>query len=643
MGLETFMKNLTAVLRSAYTYIFLLTFYGVWLCWGAIQLPYRDHAGIISYLPTIQYNPTSNILRFLFAVLLPPLACFGFWLLVNAKSLQKLTKNKRLIFSGKIILTLACLLLCVGMGIYQNSTNPANNPVGTYGEPYKYALVDTFHEGETLAPALAYQQPNLKPYRDFVPIHGVFQDTLRTVLAFKFFGQSIGASRAFTTILIIITYMLYFLLLLVIFKGNLLKSALGLSLIGLALLSLPGLGLLNKIFIPVQFPFRDIPTILFLISAITGIRYWRRKRFALFALCSFAIGFIVMTTYAVSIDRAFYITFLSLGWLLMLLILSPFRSFLKYTVAPYIFGLIVGIPVLGLALKWAFRDFIVYTLTMSRYKEYLDGIIFKQPNMSVSILLLIMSVGVFIGGSYLVKIWSEKKLSTKNWSARIAALRDNTADLIQKHYIVILLFVTAAVFLRSAIGRSDVSHFAYTVQWTYLLLSVLLVNYLFSSKLKLGTAINYLTILLLGIVLLAFSIQVKKIDIAHDAFPIHLKDSEIVRPDYLETAAFLKQNMHGSDTFVTLTSEGIWYYLADKPSPIRYFIIWYAYTGAQRQEIAGQLNSMDNVKYVVTNNNWTSNFDFVPNPQRFPEVYSVLNEKYEPLTGFGQQTVWVRK
>lgn len=637
------MKNLSAVLRSAYTYIFLLTFYGVWLCWGAIQLPYSDHAGIISYLPTLQYNPSSNILRFLFAVLLPPLACLGFWLLANAKSIQKLTKNKPLILASKIVLTLACLLLCVGMGIFQNSTNPANNPEGAYGGPYKYALVDTFHEGETLAPALAYQQPNLKPYRDFVPIHGVFQDPLRTVLAFKFFGQSIGASRAFTTILIIFTYMLYFLLLLVIFKGNLLKSALGLSLFALVLLSLPGLGSLNKLFLPVQLPFRDIPTILFLISAITGIRYWMRKRFALFALCSFAIGFIVMSTYAVSIDRAFYITFLSLAWLLMLLILSPFRSFLKYTAAPYFLGLIIGLPVLGLALKWAFRDFIVYTLTMSKYKEYLDGIIFKQPNLSVSILLLMMSVGVFIGGSYLIRIWSDKKLSTKNWRARITILRENVATLIQKHYIVIILFVTAAVFLRSAVGRADTSHFAYTIQWTYLLLSVLLVSYLFSSRLKLGIAINYLTILLLGIVFVAFGIQVKNIDITHDAFPIHLKDSEIVRPDYQETAAFLKQNMQGSDTFVTLTSEGIWYYLADKPSPIRYFVIWYAYTGAQRQEIAGQLSNMDNIKYVVTNNNWTSNFDYVPNPQRFPEVYSVLNEKYEPLTGFGQQTVWVRK
>jgi len=139
-----------------------------------------------------------------------------------------------------------------------------------------------------------------------------------------------------------------------------------------------------------------------------------------------------------------------------------------------------------------------------------------------------------------------------------------------------------------------------------------------------------------------FVSQVKHIDIHNDAFPIHVSDSVLVQTDYLQTARYLKLNLHGQDSFVTLTSEGIWYYLVNKPSPITYPIIWYAYTAPEREKIASQIQDNSHIKYIVTNNNWTSDFDYVPNPTRFPEVYQVLDKYYQPKIGFGGQTVWQR-
>ena len=128
-----------------------------------------------------------------------------------------------------------------------------------------------------------------------------------------------------------------------------------------------------------------------------------------------------------------------------------------------------------------------------------------------------------------------------------------------------------------------------------------------------------------------------------DTFPIHVKDEKFMRTDYIDTANYLKKNLHGNESFATFTSEGAWYYFADKPSPLQYFVIWYAFTAEQRHTLATQLATKSNIKYIVTNNNWTSTFDYIPNEARFPDVYKVFYEHYTPLTGFGQQTVWVRK
>ncbi|MEW6189871.1 MAG: hypothetical protein AB1466_07200 [Actinomycetota bacterium] len=67
--------------------------------------------------------------------------------------------------------------------------------------------LDTFHEGETLGPAIMWQN-NKVPYKDIFFVHGVFEDPLRSVLAFNIFGKSIGASRVLTNYLIVFAYLL---------------------------------------------------------------------------------------------------------------------------------------------------------------------------------------------------------------------------------------------------------------------------------------------------------------------------------------------------------------------------------------------------------------------------------------------------
>jgi hypothetical protein len=635
------MNELKKIIRSPYLYVFLITYYGIWLVWNSIKIPAMDPDGIISYLPSIHYNPENNIVRFVIAVVVPPIACLALWWL-NERAKKKRAFDSRLRYGFAIALVAGSVVLALAMGIAQGSTNPADNPPDAYGGPSSYAALDTFHEGESLGPAISYEQKDLKPYRNFVIVHGVFQDPLRTVIAFKLFGKSIGAERAFAVILLMITFVLYYGLLLVLFRGNLIKSALGLALLAILLIPNSTLPFINNLIMGVQFPFRDIATILFLMIAVLGLRYAVAERTRLLALSSGIIGFIVVAGFANSIDRAMYITVLSAVWLLLVFVMTRPRIFWQTTVPAYIVGCLVGLPVLGLALKWDFKDFLIYLFTMSRYKEYLDGIVLGRPNTATSLIYISVGGLLVVFGAWSIRILTAPEMRKVSFQEKLKLLKQAVGEVVRVHHTFILLAATAAFFLRSAIGRSDLAHFAYSIQWLYLLFVFAGLNYAFSSLRKYRTALNLSAVIIFVFVFGFYGVIVKDTNIRQNAFPIHVSDKDFVRSDYLQTADYLKQNLHGKQTFVTLTSEGSWYYLVDKPSPISYDIIWYAFTKPQREEIANGIADNNNIKYIVTNNNWTSDFDYVPNPVRFPEVYKVLYAKYHVYKGFGQQTLWIR-
>jgi hypothetical protein len=635
-------QMLKKLLRSPYPYVLLISYYGVWVIWDYIKLPYHDKAGAISYVTKIGYNPNNNLLRFLLAILLPPIACLVLWIHLNVNLRKKISHFKTYHRAFAVIVISISVLLCSALGIVQNSTNESSNPPNPFGTPGSHALVDTFHEGETLGPAISYEHKELKPYRDFVIVHGVFQDPLRTDIAFKLFGHSIGASRAFNVILGMLAFGFYFLLLLVLFKGNLAKSTMGLWILALLTVPTAGLPFIGSYIFGVQLPFRDIATMLFLMAAIVSLRAtktWQPKKIM---GMSVAIGFIVTVGFANSIDRAIFIGALSLVWLALVYFASPKQKFFKPVFLPYILGMVLAIPILGLALKWAFADFASYLLTISKYKEFLDGMIFTQPNMAITILLLGSSILVTIGGAFIFNLLRKNIKRGDGARANWQRIRTKLAPTIQQHGIAILLAVTGLVFLRSAVGRALPDHFTYSVQWLYLFVAYIGINYLFTGSAARRQVLRLSSYIVLGFIFILFGCLVKKIDLRMDTFPIHVKDEKFMRTDYIDTANYLKKNLHGNESFATFTSEGAWYYFADKPSPLQYPIIWYAFTADQRHAIATQLAAKSNIKYIITNNNWTSDFDYVPNEVRFPDVYQVFHKYYTPLTGFGQQTVWVR-
>lgn len=627
------------IVSSPYTYIFLIGYFGVWLLWDSIKLPLVTPEGLTSFLAQNHYNPSNNLLRFTMATVIPPLACLIYWLL-DQKYIQI---SKTIIKYGRLFLIAGTLLLVVAMGIVQNSTNPTNNQPSEYGGPYAYALLDTFHEGETLGPAISYQNPSLKPYRDFVIVHGVFQDPLRSVIAFKLFGKHIGSVRAFTTLLVVFTLLLYYGLLLLLFKGNPVKAALGVTILAILMLPAGVIPHLSSLLIGVQFPFRDFATILFLAIAVWSIRKFQLSQKYTGKAASACIGFVVFASYANSIDRALYITALAVVWWVLVMAIRGWRKAFTQLTPFLAAGSVLGALLLGLALKWDYVDFLKYLATMSKYKEYLDGIVFVRPDIAHGSLLLMISASIFLGALLFVRMLPNRDTRTFSLKSYVKEIVQVAHKYLLKYPVEILLFATAVFFLRSAVGRADFAHFAYSVQWLYLFIIFIIFEHGNLWVKNRALTSSYVALSVFTIILGYYAIAVKHINIHDDTFPVHIQDKSFVRPDYTDTANYIKQHLSGNQTFMTLTSEGAWYYLVDKPSPTRYYVAWYAFTKPQRMEIADTISSDKKIKYIITNNNWTSNFDYIPNTQRFPEAYKELYIHYTPAIGIGQQTVWQRK
>lgn len=628
------------IFYNPYIYIFAAAYYGVWLLWNQIHIPFRNPYHVVGALSVANYNPSNNILRFLLLLFLPPLLCFLYWICNHSFGwIKHAVGEKALRIVVAIMLCAGCLAVLLGAAVAQSSTSGTNDP-STYGGPYKYTIVDTFHEGETLGSATEYAQKDLKPYKNIVFVHGVLQDPVRSLLAFKIFGRSIGAERTLSSIITIITYLLSFLMLLVLFRGSLLKASMVTLLMGLCFMPtqlLPGLA---TYFVGYQLPSLDFQTIFFLIFSIFAIRSAMAERARLTAVWSALSGFVIVAGFANAVDRALFIVALAAIWLVMLAMILGWRRLLRQILAPMVLGGLVGFVVLGIALKGDYRDLVVFLLHISQYKEFMDGLIFTRPDKATSLALIGLAIAVTWAASRLIvacEASTESRLASKLTDWRKAA-----TGLVQQHYVFILLLATAIIFLRSAVGRADIGHFSYSLYWTYLFFAYLATQFLFSHRLGIRRLLYFLTVVMLLFSGVYYAHVVRSTNLAANTFPVHVPDAALIPPDYQQTAAFLRQNLHGQDSFVTLTSEGFWYYAVNKPSPVKYYIVWFAATDKQRQDLAHTIATNEHIKYIVTNTNWTSDIDFVPNEQRLPEVYAVLHQDYQPFVGFGRQTIWQR-
>lgn len=83
--------------------------------------------------------------------------------------------------------------------------------------------------------------------------------------------------------------------------------------------------------------------------------------------------------------------------------------------------------------------------------------------------------------------------------------------------------------------------------------------------------------------------RIFKADLIKKNFPFGIEDSKWIPADYKRTIAFLKNNIGENEDFLSMTNEAIWYYFIDRPSPVRFPVIWFAAPDFYQNEVVEDL------------------------------------------------------
>lgn len=421
--------------------IFALSFtFAVYLL-DMLTLPFSNPWGIVGALPSLQYNPNNDILRFLFLISLPSVILTALYVAGFAGNRHDVNDAKKSSIRSMSVPhpdpgVLKCIvysLVIVGLFLKAGTTT------------YRSQELDTYHEGETLGPAIDYLNGKV-PYKDTIFIHGAFHEPLRSVLAFKLFGRSIAAFRTMEALLGIITMGLLFLALYILYSRNIYYTA----------LSLIPLLIINEIR-PYGATFRityiDIPFLLLLIlavcihGAIRGnfLNYSKRK----VSILLFLFTFVPTLCFANSIDRGFFLFTASSIYSLILYVAFLRHADPKY-IWPLLAGYALGIAGFGAAIKWAYLDFLKYISVLLRYEPLMNGFVYPFTDFRFLAPVLLISFNVY---------WLTRCLSRAIWANGLPFLQ-GIKEFFIDYFIEIFLCFLSIFYFRRALGRSETAHLA---------------------------------------------------------------------------------------------------------------------------------------------------------------------------------------
>ena len=602
--------------------LFLAGFSFAAFMWNNIDLPFKNPYNVIGPYTKIEFNPSSEIVRFMI-VILTPISLLGILAFVNRREKLfqwhiNLKKPKTDVQVGRIwfpFVFLFAIVYALNIGI----------------EKY---LFDYFHDGESLGPAISFLAGQI-PYEDYLFLHGYFQDPLRSVLAFKLFGQSISSLeimdallKIFTCILLIYTTYRLFRSSRNVFMGMLLL------LIFLGIANRIWTKLLYEIVPVINLQSRDMCTFLFLLILIEiheRVLSSRKGNFQWMVL-AFLVAFIPLLTFLYSVDRGYYLTAASIIMLPTTLLLLSEGGERKNLVLGALIGYLTGILTIKLVLGRGFNEFIQYYFEyLPNFKELVDGLEYfiSEPPFFLT-LMLVSGMTSWLAFRFFMFAREGKRGLT---------------DFVRIHYIEIALAILSVFFFRSALGRSDYYHVAYVSVIIYLLAGRVVLYYA-NTKDQPKLNKSFRTILTFILILITTGgvarLFANENYLLKANFPIGVPDSTYLSEEYLETIEYLNSNLGEDESFFTLTNELCWYYFLNKPCPTRYHLVNFASPDFMQEEMVKQL-SQANVKYILYNNEKPFNhFDEVGFRERLPVVMEYIHSEYEPEMQIGIQDIWIR-
>jgi len=601
--------------------------------WNHISLPYSNPYGIVGPLSLLGFNPLNNLLRFLVLIALPVFLLILTALLPFSKKLFEEKKEEpdstpeRNVWEHYI---LGFLLL-----FYIVSILPQNIPYRKEITP-----LDTFHEGETLGSATEVLHGKT-PFKETIFIHGLFQDPLRSLLAFKLFGRSIASERALDSILHIITFFLFFFTLFLLFRKDILATFWAVLIMHIPVYFFPASLQLGPF--PFFFPPRDLIPLVYVILSLVYAYRVQRDGLLLphMGLLNYLLSFFAILSLIYANDRGYFVLATSIIFLVLhMLILSRSGSERLVTLLSYFAGYLTGFLLLGFLIKWAYKDFFAYVFwilprTNGFMNEYVYPIFKTFRGMPVYLApLVVVSINLFW--------WVYKLLARLRRKGRV---REKIRHFLNQYYRETLLVFLSLFYFKGALGRSSLGHIYNYAGFSIVLLTFIFLRHYFLpfSFRKWKKSFLLGSFLIMLFVFLPTSLLRFTKNVRNGAFslPLGISDSLFIPDNYRASIAFLKSNL-GDDEFVTLTSEGSWYYFLDKACPTRFPVVFLASPTFYQEEFVEEMERKK-VKYVLYRNDCIYNrIDGIPNEVRLPIIFNYVKSHYRFFRKIDDQELWIR-
>jgi hypothetical protein len=470
---------------------------------------------------------------------------------------------------------------------------------------YRCHPLDTFEEGHSLGPAIDYMDGKV-PYKDTIFIHGPFRDPLRSVLAFKIHGKSIAAVRTLDSFMSILALALFFVASYLLCSGNI--------------------------------SYDQIPLLTFLIVAVLiqgvviGDGCSRDK--VKMSVLLFLFTFVPTSTFAISIDKAFFLCTAATLYSLAIYLLYLRRVEPRY-IFPILSGYIVGIGVLGFAIRWAYCDFVKFIMVLVRLDPILNGLVYPFRQLEFLVPVLFISVILY---------WLIYRFVCFS-AVRTGSFLEKVRLFYVDYFMEALLLMLSIVYFRRVLGRSDLQHLAGVVPLILILTAYILIKHYLSpflNRTKDGKRIT-VAAAIMTLALFALTFPAKMNWQRWYKLPLGIPDKAFIPENYHETISFLKRNMGTDDAFLTLTSEASWYYFVDKPCPIRFSVIYHAMPCFYQKEIIEDLRD-SNVKFVLyRNSHWANTIESFDVEARLPIVMEYIRQNYVFFKMIDDNEIWIRK
>ncbi|MCG9126359.1 hypothetical protein JT359_02045 [Candidatus Poribacteria bacterium] len=543
--------------------------------------------------------------------------------------------------------------------------------------------IDMFHEGERVAPLNEMLHGGVV-FKDIYVQHGLFQNAYLAWFGSKFFGPTLMGVRSMERVLNPFGYVALYLLGLQIFRGGVITSFICFLISSGSNFSVSArhtLGLLAFAFIA-NYLTSHRENGLFRLDQNTSNKYTPLSRIIFSGWQIILGGIFTCLAFWYSTEIGLY----TLGAIGLFLFIYSFQRGIPLRTRPlpllsYSFGILMGFLPIGIYFlaHGALDDAIWNSYIQCKYQLATWGLAF--PSLSATL-------NIFKDQGWKAFILSDKF----RWYFPICVYVLTVAYLTYKrlssnetypiYALKLLLVVLGGIaFFRTALGRSDGGHlhFGATFLWILCLFpfdrvfSGMFIN-LFNKRTDSSVdiprvrspwhlSLKTIFIIIPTLLCLWYVSQVHNPlevfkgrwnHVLHNPFKRTLAPEEFERAGQVDipddqaeqiqkVVSYIQENTSPEERIFDFTSQGAYYFFANRPSVTRFFMVCYASTPGMQQEVVADLEAAQTRLVIFKTGGWFDNVDGIPVEERHPIIAKYLAENYELAIDINNTEILMRK